>query len=59
MKYLVDAQLPKSLLIIIRELGFDCIHTLDLPQGNLTSDIEISRYATQNKYVVINGQPEY
>ena len=42
MKFLVDAQLPRRLVKRFREAGFEAIHTLDLPMGNRTSDIEIN-----------------
>ena len=30
MKFLVDAQLPKRLALLLNDLGYDVIHTLDL-----------------------------
>ncbi len=38
MKFIVDAQLPKSLSDLLNSRGFDSIHTLDLPNKNSTSD---------------------
>ena len=38
MKFLIDAQLPRRLAHQLRAAGFETIHTLDLPQGNRTSD---------------------
>ena len=35
MKFIVDAQLPKSLARFLSERGFDAIHTLDLPRKNV------------------------
>jgi predicted nuclease of predicted toxin-antitoxin system len=42
MKFLVDAQLPKTLAYSLREKGFDVIHTSELPHGNDTTDAEIN-----------------
>ena len=41
MRFLVDAQLPKKLSRFLNEKGFESIHTLDLPNGNKTTDAEI------------------
>jgi hypothetical protein len=46
MKFIVDAHLPKKLSYFLQEKGYDSIHTLDLPNRNASSDLEI------------NGQPE-
>lgn len=42
MKFLVDAQLPHQLARLLREAGFDTIHTRELPQQNATLDSIIS-----------------
>jgi predicted nuclease of predicted toxin-antitoxin system len=42
MKFLIDAQLPKALANFFRERGFDAIHTLELPNKNITDDLEIN-----------------
>lgn len=34
MKFIVDAQLPKSLSDYLFKMGYDSIHTLDLPEIN-------------------------
>ena len=43
MKFLIDAQLPKVLAEFFRERGFDAVHTLELPNKNVTGDSEINR----------------
>ena len=45
MKFLVDAQLPRSLCHWLQERGHDAVHTLDLALGNRTPDSEIVRIA--------------
>ena len=40
-KFIVDAQLPYRLAILLREKGFDVKHTDDLPNKELTIDSEI------------------
>lgn len=49
MKFIVDAQLPKSLAYALREKGFDAIHTSELPDGNETTDAEIKSSFTGGK----------
>ncbi|WP_219921611.1 DUF5615 family PIN-like protein [Rufibacter sp. XAAS-G3-1] len=38
MKFIVDAQLPKSLSDLLRSKGIESVHTLDLPDKNKTKD---------------------
>ena len=38
MKFIVDAQLPKSLADFLIYKGFDALHTLDLPAKNKSKD---------------------
>ena len=42
MKFLIDAQLPRRLTGLLRAAGYEAVHTLDLPQGDRTSDAEIN-----------------
>jgi len=41
MKILLDAQLPRSLVPLLQAEGCDTLHTLDLPDGNRSSDSSI------------------
>jgi predicted nuclease of predicted toxin-antitoxin system len=47
MKFLIDAQLPRRLAHQLSSAGYDAIHTLDLPNGNRTSDADIIGIADQ------------
>ena len=38
MRFLLGAQLPPSLKQLSIDNGYDCIHTIDLAQGNDTPD---------------------
>lgn len=49
MKLLFDAQLPRKLALRFREAGHDAIHTLDLPNGNRTSDAQIIAAADRER----------
>lgn len=59
MKFLIDAQLPKSLARFLRERGFDAIHTLDLPNRNVTDDIEINRISLAEERIVISKDSDF
>jgi len=58
-KFIVDAQLPKSLSEFLNQKGFDSIHTLDLPQLNKTSDNVIISIAFEQKRVVITKDKDF
>ena len=53
MKFLLDAQLPRRLVYRLREAGHEAIHTLDLPDGNRTSDKAINALSVEEGYVVV------
>jgi predicted nuclease of predicted toxin-antitoxin system len=53
MKFVVDAQLPRRMAAWLREQGHDALHTLDLPEGNRTTDAEIIALAVQDRRVVV------
>lgn len=59
MKFIVDAQLPKSLARFLSERGFDSIHTLDLPRKNVTSDLEINQLSLEENRVVISKDADF
>lgn len=37
-RFIVDVQLPRSLLLLINQFAYDSIHTLDMENKNSTSD---------------------
>ncbi len=60
MKFIVDAHLPKTLAYLLREKGFDAIHTTELPAGNDTTDDEINKLSlTENRIVVSKDSDFY
>jgi len=44
-KFLLDAQLPRSLRLALTAAGHESRHTCDLPDGNRTGDLVISDLA--------------
>ena len=59
MKFLIDAQLPRRLVKIFNEFGYEAIHTLDLPQGNATQDEQINNFSITNKYIVVTKDKDF
>ena len=59
MKFLVDAQLPRRLVPRLREAGHDALHTLELPNGNQTSDAEINALSIAEQRVVITKDSDF
>ena len=59
MKFLIDAQLPKKLSALMNDLGFDSIHTLDLPNGNRTKDGEVVDISMKELRVVISKDADF
>jgi predicted nuclease of predicted toxin-antitoxin system len=59
MKFFVDANLPFKLAIRLRELGFDAIHTDDLPNKERTSDGEIRKVSVEQNRVVITKDSDF
>jgi predicted nuclease of predicted toxin-antitoxin system len=59
MKFLVDAQLPRSLALHLVGLGHDAIHVKELPSGSLTTDSEITSIADADGRVVVTKDADF
>lgn len=59
MKFLIDAQLPRSLGGCFVAAGHEAIHTLDLPDGNRTSDGDIIRHAERLDAVIVTKDQDF
>ena len=59
MKFLVDAQLPRRAAGWLRAGGCDAVHTLDLPDGNRTSDTRIIDAAEHDQRVVVTKDADF
>ena len=59
MNFLVDANLPRRLAHRLHEAGHDAVHTLDLPQENLTSDHDISETAVHENRIVVSKDADF
>jgi predicted nuclease of predicted toxin-antitoxin system len=59
MKFIVDAQLPRRLAKFLQSLGYDAIHTLDLPQQNATPDSSINGISIAEERIVITKDADF
>ena len=59
MKFIVDAQLPLKLALALSAAGHDAVHTLNLPDKNLSSDSVITRLADSEGRVVISKDADF
>ncbi len=59
MKFLVDAQLPRRFCVWLVDAGHEALHTLDLPQGNRTSDNEILDVAESGQHIVVTKDDDF
>ena len=59
MKFIVDAQLPRTLADYINSKGFHALHTLELPDKNKTKDGYIAKLATEEQRIVITKDSDF
>lgn len=59
MKFLVDAQLPRRLSEWLTAHGHDAVHTLDLPDGNRTSDADINTITHVESRILITKDEDF
>lgn len=59
MKFLLDAQLPRRLAYQLGAAGFETTHTLDLPQGNRTTDQFLVTLSLKEQCVIITKDSDF
>ena len=59
MRFLVDAQLPRRIVDLLRQRGHDAVHTLDLPEGNRTSDDRLCDLSDSEDRVLISKDGDF
>jgi predicted nuclease of predicted toxin-antitoxin system len=57
--FLVDAQLPRRLAGWLITAGCDAIHTLDLPDGNRTTDSQVCELADREQRIVVTKDADF
>jgi predicted nuclease of predicted toxin-antitoxin system len=58
-KFIVDAQLPYRLALLLKQKGFDALHTDDLPNKERTTDTEIRTLAKIENRIVITKDNDF
>jgi predicted nuclease of predicted toxin-antitoxin system len=53
MRLLVDAQLPVKICEILNQLGIESLHVEVLPNGDETSDKDITKFADRENLIVV------
>ena len=59
MKFLVDAQLPRRLAMLLQQMGHDALHTLDLPLANHTPDKAITDLSVKEQRIVVSKDADF
>jgi len=59
MKFLIDAQLPRRLTTHFRQAGFEATHTLDLPEGNRTTDQVLINLSITEQLVIVTKDSDF
>jgi predicted nuclease of predicted toxin-antitoxin system len=58
-RFLVDAQLPRRAVGWLTAAGCDAVHTLDLPDGNRTTDQQIIELADREQRAVVTKDADF
>jgi predicted nuclease of predicted toxin-antitoxin system len=58
-KFLIDAQLPKSLSDFLKLEGHDSVHTIELLNANDTQDNEILKICLEEKRIVVSKDADF
>ena len=59
MRLLVDAQLPRRLANALSDRGHDVVHSSQLPAGNRTPDLDVSRIADGDGRTVVTKDRDF
>src|SRR5690349_2451334 len=59
MRFLIDAQLPRRMAGWLIPAGGDATHTLDLPDGNRTTDRQVIELADREQRVVVTKDADF
>jgi predicted nuclease of predicted toxin-antitoxin system len=59
MRFLIDAQLPRRVVGWLRSAGCDAVHTLDLPDGNRTTDEQVIECADREQRAVVTKDADF
>lgn len=57
--FLIDAQLPRRMAGWLGSAGCNAVHTLDLPDGNRTTDEQVIECADREQRVVVTKDADF
>jgi predicted nuclease of predicted toxin-antitoxin system len=59
MKFLIDANLPFKLALLLKNKGYEIIHTDNLKNKERTTDNEIRKIALEENYIVVTKDTDF
>jgi len=59
MKFLIDANLPHKLALLLKNKGYNVIHTDNLRNKERTTDNEIRKIALEENYIVVTKDADF
>ena len=59
MKFLIDAQLPRRLATELKQAGFEATHTLELPDGNRTTDQALIKLSIAAQSILVTKDSDF
>jgi predicted nuclease of predicted toxin-antitoxin system len=59
LRFIIDTQLPPSLVGFFRSKGIDATHTIHYPLGILTPDQEIINIATRENRIIVTKDSDF
>ena len=59
MNFLVDAHLPRRMTAWLAAAGCDAVHTLDLPDGNRTTNEQVNDVADREQRAVVTKDADF
>jgi predicted nuclease of predicted toxin-antitoxin system len=59
MNFLIDANLSRRLVDILYERGHQVVHTLDLLDKNITTDLAILQYADEQNCIIVTKDSDF
>ena len=59
MKFLIDAQLPRRLVAELKQSGFEARHTLELPEGNHTTDRALIELSITDESILVTKDSDF
>ena len=59
MKFLIDAQLPIRLTVELKQAGFEATHTLELPEGNRTTDRALIELSITSQSILVTKDSDF